>query len=671
MLSFRAVDLEGRDLSVERSRRPSIRLLVGAVVVAPLLIVCAVLVSLSTSTSRQIADDLGNSYVESAAAGVQNQVGRYLADAVRVSDQYARRIERGVLPTSKLTRWEPVMQDDLATTPAIASICFGNTDGESTWLLHNRGRLELGRGAGPGEDQAVEYVMHADGSIDPTPIRRYLYDPRMRPWWNVAIEAKRPTWTPIYFWFGATALDGTASTGHTRPIYDADGNLEGVLIVDVTLGDIGGFLRRLSLSSKGFFYILDDQDLLVATSHGNAIGSDGLRIPVTRHDSAPAAAVGAALHDLPAGLPSIQRVRFGGVAAKMSVVRLSPYDGIDWRLICVLPESEFLAAANASLQREVLLAVMAILGGILLALMLGRQVTQPLLRLTQHIRRVGRGDFNTRLDLDAARELRVLSDEINQMAAGLREHMQMQQAMEVARQVQQSLLPSASPDYPGFDIAGRSRYCDQTGGDYYDFIPLQRPQGQTMLISIGDVMGHGVAAALLMTSARAALRVHCVDESHLGRLLARINDLLAHDAQHGSFMTLALVAIDPVRRSLHWASAGHDLPIIYRPRDDAFASLAGSHIPLGVMENVEFEEYEYPGLEPGDVILLGTDGVWETENESGKLYGRERVYNLLRKEHARSAAEIADQLEASLGAYRQALEPKDDITFVVIKVLAR
>jgi phosphoserine phosphatase RsbU/P len=646
-------------------------MLVGAVVVAPLLIVCAVLVTVSSLTSREIAQDLGDSYVEGAAASVQNQVGRYLADAVRVSDQYTRRIERGMLPTTKLTPWEPVMLDDLSTTPAIASICFGNVNGESTWLLHNKGRLEVGRGEGPGENQAVEYVMHADGSINREPIRRYLYDPRKRPWWDVAMKANRPTWTPVYFWFGTTALDGTASTGHTRPIRDAFGELEGVLIVDVTLGDIGGFLRRLSMSSKAFFYIVDDSDLLVATSHGNAIGADGHRITVDEHDSAPAAAVHAALKAWPNTHETrTEKVRFGTVPAKMSVVRLSPYDGIDWRLICVLPESEFLSDANAALGREVLLSGVAILAGILLALMLGRQVTQPLIRLTQHIRRVGAGDFDTRLELEAARELRVLSDALNQMASGLRERVRMQQAMEVAREVQQSLLPDADATLPGLELAGRSRYCDETGGDYFDYIPLRRPQGPATMISVGDVMGHGVAAALLMTSARAALRVHSMDESHLGRLLTRLNDLLAKDAKHGSFMTMALVAIDPQHGTLDWASAGHDLPIIYHPHGDRFASIRGSHIPLGVMERATFEEYRYEGLSPGDVILLGTDGVWETQDEEGKLFGRERVSRLLREHHTRSASYIAAMIEAALGTFRGKAPTKDDITFVVVKMAA-
>lgn len=656
---------------VSNSKRPSIRLLVGGVVVAPLLLVCAALVTLSTYTNRHIAHDLGDSYVQSAAASVQNQIGRYLADAVRVSDQYARRIERGALPTRDLTAWESTMLDDLATTPAIASICFGNANGETTWLLHNKGRLEVGRVTGPGHDEAVEYVMRLDGTIESRAIRRYVYDPRERPWWKVATSAAGPTWTPIYFWFGETALDGTASTGHTRVIRNAQGEMEGVLIVDVTLGDIGGFLSRMAKTNKAYFYIIDDQGMLVATSHGNAIGADGVRIPVKKHGSEPAQAVANSLESWPAGDDSrTERIHFGERAAKLSVARLNPYDGIDWRLVCVLPESEFLADANLALHREVLLALLAILVGVMLALMFGRQVTQPLLRLTQHIRRVGGGDFDTRLDLDAARELRVLSDEINQMAGGLKNFLHMQQAMDLAREVQQSLLPEASPNFPGLDVAGRSRFCDETGGDYFDYLALSRPDGASTLVSVGDVMGHGIAAALLMTSARAALRVHCVDESHLGKLLSRINDLLAHDAHHGSFMTMLLAAFNVQSRTLHWASAGHDLPIVYHPDTDEFASLRGSHIPLGVVENTPFDEYHYAKLSEGTVILLGTDGIWESFNEQGKMFGKDRVKLLLKENHHRSASDIADRLESALGAFRGKLQPKDDITFVVVKVTA-
>ena len=656
--------------------RPSLRLLVGVIVVAPVLIVCAVLVTLSTISNRQIAQNLGDSYVQNAATSVKNQVGRYLADAVRVSEQYTRRLWRGVLSADDLQAWEPVMLDDLLTTPAVASICFGRTDGRTTWLLWNKGRLEVGRVSGPGEGEAIEYAVALDGTIDTEPIRTYLYDPRARPWWKVAIDADHPTWTPIYFWFGETALDGTASTGYTRPIRDGKGELLGVLIIDVTLGDIGQFLHQLAISSNAYFYILDEKGFLVATSHGSAIGADGQRIRLSQHDSEAAKVAGEAIAAMPADREAqIQRRKLGDDAVKIHLNYFRPYEGIEWRLVTVLPEAVFASEAATALRRQILLSIAAIIGGILLALLLSRQVTRPLLSLTRHVRRVGKGDFHTRIDLDAARELRVLSDEVNQMAAGLKERMKMHNALAVAQEVQQSLLPRGNPEWPGLDIAGRSRYCDETGGDYYDFIPMQRDTNgsaaprDALLIAIGDVMGHGISAALLMTSGRAALRVHCEDEHHLGRLLTRVNSLLAHDTRMGNFMTMALIDVDPARRTLHWANAGHDVPLIYRPDQNTFPKLTGGYVPLGVLEDSAYEEYTYEGIMPGTIILLSTDGVWETVNEQDEQFGKKRVMEVVRENCHRSARDIAAQLESAVGKFRGNLPVHDDITFVVVKVL--
>src|SRR5688572_12591415 len=216
----------GGTVRTMRLMRPglSIRVIVALLMVTPVLVIAALLVILSSITAHRIAEDLGAQLVQNATADAEGDIREYLSSAVRISDLYARRIERGELPTSSLQAWERMMLDDLATTPDVASICFGSTAGEATWLLRNKGRLEVGRaGSGPVDGTAentVEYIVDpATGALDlEHPIRRYHYDPRARPWYDAALASEAATWTPIYFWFGDAGGDLETGSGYTRAI---------------------------------------------------------------------------------------------------------------------------------------------------------------------------------------------------------------------------------------------------------------------------------------------------------------------------------------------------------------------------------------------------------------------------------------------------------------------
>src|SRR6185369_13611249 len=171
----------------------------------------------------------------------------------------------------------------------------------------------------------------------------------------------------------------------------------------------------------------------------------------------------------------------------------------------------------------------------------------PLLRLTEHAARIGNGELDAKLELGGARELHQLAEQTNKMAGGLKQRLAMEQSLELAMHVQQSLLPQCTPSIVGLDVAAHSRYCDSTGGDYYDFIDIADLPNDRAFIAVGDVMGHGIGSALVMATARAAVRAsaHSGDLA-LGQLMARVNDVLAADP-HGLFMTLALIVIEPIK----------------------------------------------------------------------------------------------------------------------------
>ena len=139
-----------------------------------------------------------------------------------------------------------------------------------------------------------------------------------------------------------------------------------------------------------------------------------------------------------------------------------------------------------------------------------------------------------------------------------------------------------------------------------------------MLVALGDVMGHGVAAALVMAGVRAVLRDRAVAAGDLAELMGRLNKLISADHGGDRFMTMHLSVIDSKTGTMRWVSAGHDPVIVYDPADDRFAEVGEGDLPLGVMDDTEYSEQTFGPLRPGQVLFIGTDGVWEMPDAKGE-----------------------------------------------------
>ena len=239
-----------------------------------------------------------------------------------------------------------------------------------------------------------------------------------------------------------------------------------------------------------------------------------------------------------------------------------------------------------------------------------------------------------------------------------------------ASEVQQKLLPKSDPRVDGFDIAGRSIWCDETGGDYYDFLYPAVNSHKRIGIVVGDVTHHGIPSALLMTTARAFLRERVqTPPSACADIISDVNKRLVRDIEElNMFMTMFYAEIDIEEKIIRWVKAGHEPAILYTPAMDSHELLAGEGLPLGVMEDAVYKESQKQ-INSGQIILIGTDGIKEAVNASGEMYGSERLLATLQEHAGRSARGILDRVFEGLNDFRQPLEPDDDDTLVVIKVL--
>lgn len=339
-------------------------------------------------------------------------------------------------------------------------------------------------------------------------------------------------------------------------------------------------------------------------------------------------------------------------------------------LDAVVAEAEVMRAAfQATIERQIELTGL-ILVGVLLAVVaaafiLSRSFTRTIKRLSNAAARLAGGDFEARVERRADDELGRLADAFNAMGPALREHFDLKEALDVAEEVQQSLLPQTLPDIPGYELAGASRYCDQTGGDYYDAFSLPN---QRHVLVVGDVSGHGMASALLMASARASLRslLDTGAAGGLGAAMASLNDFLARDLDgSGRFMTLFAVELDPATGSLRWVRAGHD-PALLVPPQGAWRELRGEGMALGVLEDQAYRA-EKDLLPPGGLLALATDGLWEARDKTGNPYGKQRLHRLLASLAGRSAVEALDAVMADLDAFLDGAATEDDVTLLLVR----
>ncbi len=387
------------------------------------------------------------------------------------------------------------------------------------------------------------------------------------------------------------------------------------------------------------------------------------------------AIIGRARTENPTGIPaphlhSITR-RFTGftVAAVLgvSLVNLSVIvRDVSW-LTTVGSEPEAVRQAIRAVTLEVLF-ILAVLLGLSgnLVVSFSRNLKLLFRNETEVLERVTQGDLSRLVPVATRDEFGLIAAYTNAMIEALRHRIRLLSALKLAEEVQANLLPSRPPEVPGVELAGTSRYCEEIGGDYYDFIPL--PEG-ALAVVVADVAGHGVDAALFMASARSFLLSQAQRFRGASRLLRVVNRYITRDsAQTGRFISLFFLEIRPAEKRLRWVRAGHAPGLLYEPAAGRFRELDGDGIALGVSEESRFPEYEQAGWEPGALIVLATDGLIESRSPQGELFGMDRLRAAIRAAADLPAAQLRDRLIARVEAFRGAARQEDDVTLVVARL---
>ncbi len=253
------------------------------------------------------------------------------------------------------------------------------------------------------------------------------------------------------------------------------------------------------------------------------------------------------------------------------------------------------------------------------------------------------------------------------VAAALREAHQVERMtgeLETARSIQRGLLPKETPELGDFEIAGWNKPADQTGGDYYGWFRL--PDGR-IAFALADVTGHGISSALVASACHAYSRASMGQDSDLAAIVTRINRLLCADLPPGRLVTFVAGALDPATGRVELLSAGHAPLLLYRARDGRVQSFDAHGVPFGVYAGMAYGPPQEIILEPGDMVILVTDGFFEWTNARDEDFGFERLHAAIRAGQDCPPERLIAHLHQSVTDFVAGTPQSDDLTAVVLK----
>jgi sigma-B regulation protein RsbU (phosphoserine phosphatase) len=501
-------------------------------------------------------------------------------------------------------------------------------------------------------------------------------DVTLEPWYRNAFRESVFSWSPPYWEkdFGrwATSVTLLSEDDDERPI--------GLVSVEVALD-------RLLERTMAFIELPGRAKVMLCMLEKQPdSGETGLRVLLDYPNPSGRAA---AYLNAPASEPGQDML--GDIARRASRIVRMPFEGQDayWAyapvtfqgaaLVVIIPAADLLqrvrpvqAAIEERLHRVELLTagflvLLAAVNGVIIFIF-SRTVTRPLDALSAAAERLSTGDFEARVTIDSKDEFGSMGAIFNRVGPQLKEHYRDREALQAAVEIQRSLLPRAAPQIAGLDIYALSLYSEKVGGDYHDYLCVGEGGRKRLCAAVGDVSGHGIPSAITMATARAFLRLRASLPGSLGDILADVNRQLVEDVEYsGQFMTLFLLRIDRDAGRMQWVRAGQDPGFFYDCHRDTFSEMTGEGAPLGLSDQTRFVE-SATAIEPGQIVVIGTDGIWEARNRTGEMFGKTRLMDLVRT-HAQGGAQalvlaVLDAVEE----FRDPNETADDMTLMVIKV---
>ncbi len=333
------------------------------------------------------------------------------------------------------------------------------------------------------------------------------------------------------------------------------------------------------------------------------------------------------------------------------------------------------------MQQQVKIRAVSVLAlGVLLSIVLGMiisaRVAEPIRKLVVGTRHIAKGDLEYDVEVKGDDEIAELTRSFNKMSTDLAVHIEklkrttaekerLLKELEIAKGIQESFLPDMAPKLKGFDIAATSLPARMVGGDFYDFIPIDKDKWGLV---VADVSGKGIPAALFMALSRTLIRATTKGKSSLKESIKQANQLIVEDSKTNMFVTLFYAVLDSVKMNLQYVNAGHTPSLLLKEDRGDIVLLEALGIPLGLFADSDILSGEI-AMKKGDTIVLYTDGVTEAFNDKREQFEIARLANVIKQNSRLSASEIIKTIQQELKDFVGDQPQFDDITLMVIKAV--
>jgi sigma-B regulation protein RsbU (phosphoserine phosphatase) len=664
---------------------------------------------LSFRNGQQAVTDLANQLMAEVSNRIDQHLDNYLSTPHLINQINIDAIETGLLNIDDFDLAGRYFWKQMHAFDNVGYISYGLSDGR----LIGAGSVLPGKGVTIDEVSKRTNWKQNTYETDKQGNRiKFLqaapYDVVKQDWYGDTVKANKTLWTPVY---SESEYEGSLyiSVSEARPIYAKSGKLIGVIGADLQLPNITKFLQSLKVSSSGRVFVMERD--------GQLIGNSGTKPSFARvNDQAQRFSalnisdplIQTTAQKLQNQFGSFEKIRDSQrldiqIQRQKHFVLVQPWQdqfGLNWLIVTVVPESDFMGQINANTRTTIGLCIGALGVALLIGILSARWITRPIERITQASEDMADGHLEQHLKHSRLVELDKLGNSFNSMAGQLKEsfetledkvkertaelasandeiivlneklkedNLRMGAQLDIVRQMQQMILPNASElEIDGLDIAGYMDAADEVGGDYYDVLNTDG----VVTLGIGDVTGHGLESGILMLMAQTAVRtLNEIRELDPVRFLDAINRTLYKNVKRMNSEKSLTLAI--LNYSQGWVSISgqHEETIIVRQGGEIErVDMMDLGFPIALDDDiVDFISHISIELQLGDGIVLYTDGIPEAKDIKKKQYGLEPMCEVISKNWHLSAGEIKQAVIDDVRRHIGTQKVFDDITLLVFK----
>jgi sigma-B regulation protein RsbU (phosphoserine phosphatase) len=529
-----------------------------------------------------------------------------------------------------------------------------------------------------GSQSGINYRFSKSNAYNPD------YDPRTRAWYTTAYNADGPIWLETY-----VDQYGFVCTTCAKSYKDGNNNTAGVVAADVLLSTMVHDISRIRIGETGYAFLLDEKGNYLAHPDYDNVDSNALSTAKGDYKGV--------LQNMADGKSSVQKATID----KMEYyIAFTPLPITGWSLGIAVEYNEIIASAvnmksnidgqallakeqirgmlNRVMFRFILLTSVMIIVVLIFSILVSGSVTRPMIKLTSAVIEVGKGNLNNKIDIQSKDEIGVLADNFNNMLDDLKNYIsnlskvtaekeRIGAELNIARQIQASMLPSTFPPFPNrheFDIFAFMLPAKEVGGDFYDFFLI----GENKLaVVIADVSGKGVPASLFMVVTKMLIKNSAMSGKQPKEVFETVNDMLCENNDANMFVTAFIGILDIPTGRFSYVNAGHNPLLIKRANAEYQWLPVKPGFILAGMENMKYVQDE-TFLTPGDTFFMYTDGVTEARNRQGKFFTESKLLEIINMHKHSMPKKLIEEIKSDIDLFVDGAEQADDITMLVLNI---